>query len=182
MVASLLALSLGGCAAVVGDAPGALQVASDPPGAQARASTGAVCATPCALPIPGDVDLTVTVSKPGFIPRSIPVEARGAGAVALGQVGGFTFGASTAGSPEPLFVALRPASVVVHGRAPLALRGYDRTTRTVAGTGDDGHSRGEVGYVTRGPDGYSWIGNAPLHEEPHPLGSDQIRTIMSWQP
>jgi len=52
-----------------------LAVESDPPGAEARASTGAaVCRTPCSLALTAAGDFTVSVSLNGYLPQSVPVK------------------------------------------------------------------------------------------------------------
>lgn len=50
-----------------------LSIESDPPGADARTSTGAGCRTPCSLPIQISGDFTVNVSLNGYLPQSVPV-------------------------------------------------------------------------------------------------------------
>src|SRR5689334_12379089 len=51
-----------------------LQLESEPDGADARASTGQACKTPCALEVPANAPLTVTFSLNGYQPQSEQVE------------------------------------------------------------------------------------------------------------
>jgi hypothetical protein len=51
-----------------------LAVESDPPGAEARASNGGSCRTPCALALTASNDFTVSVSLNGYLPQSVPVK------------------------------------------------------------------------------------------------------------
>ena len=81
-------------------------VETDPPGADAKASTGAACRTPCALALQASGDFTVSVSLAGYLPKSVPVKVippedprfTGEGAVQ---------GART--DPNPVFVELEKA-------------------------------------------------------------------------
>lgn len=56
-----------------GGAQATLSVESDPPGADARTSTGASCKTPCSLAIQASGDITLNVSLNGYLPQSVPV-------------------------------------------------------------------------------------------------------------
>jgi hypothetical protein len=54
-------------------------IESNPPGAEASASSGGLCRTPCALSVPANEGFTVTYVLDGYLPqtvsvRSIPVE------------------------------------------------------------------------------------------------------------
>ncbi len=52
-----------------------LTIESDPPGADARTSTGATCRTPCMIPVPGDREFTVSFSLNGYLPTDHPGHA-----------------------------------------------------------------------------------------------------------
>src|SRR5262245_3885921 len=52
-----------------------LRLESDPPGAEARTSTGQSCRTPCAVLVPA-TSHTVTFTLAGFVPQTVPVQAR----------------------------------------------------------------------------------------------------------
>jgi len=47
---------------------------SDPPGAEAKTSTGQTCRTPCALALPVDAPMTVTFTLSGYQPESENIE------------------------------------------------------------------------------------------------------------
>jgi hypothetical protein len=102
------ALALAGCASWMPslDAGGGaeLRADSDPPGAEARTSTGQGCRTPCAMVVPA-TDQAVTFTLPGYFPQTVPVQVRLPGdpradpnAVASVQL-----------TPNPVTVALEPA-------------------------------------------------------------------------
>jgi hypothetical protein len=61
-----------------------LRVESDPPNAEAKSSQGPSCRTPCDLTVEVSSGLSVTVSRDGYQPQTIPV-ALGAGPVAAGS-------------------------------------------------------------------------------------------------
>ena len=50
-----------------------LAVESDPPGAEARASSGATCRTPCRLDVTATDGLTVNIALNGYVPKSVPI-------------------------------------------------------------------------------------------------------------
>ena len=50
-----------------------LTVDSSPPGAEARASYGGVCHTPCELPVPVTDQFTVTYTLDGYLPQTVAV-------------------------------------------------------------------------------------------------------------
>src|SRR5215217_1897930 len=50
-----------------------LRLDSDPPGAEAQASFGMSCHTPCILPLGGDGDFVVTFVRPGYLPVTVPI-------------------------------------------------------------------------------------------------------------
>ena len=52
-----------------------LRLELDPPGAEARTSTGQGCRTPCAVVVPA-ASQSVTFTLAGFIPQTVPVKAR----------------------------------------------------------------------------------------------------------
>jgi hypothetical protein len=49
-------------------------VESDPPGADAKASAGGACRTPCSLSLQASGDFTISVSLNGYLPKSVPVK------------------------------------------------------------------------------------------------------------
>jgi hypothetical protein len=48
---------------------------SNPPGAEARASNGGSCRTPCALLVPNTEGFTVTYTLDGYLPETISVRS-----------------------------------------------------------------------------------------------------------
>jgi hypothetical protein len=50
-----------------------LTIDSAPPGAEARASNGGVCRTPCTLSVAGTDDFTVTYTLDGYVPQTVPI-------------------------------------------------------------------------------------------------------------
>ncbi|HLN10741.1 MAG TPA: hypothetical protein VK281_17515 [Xanthobacteraceae bacterium] len=52
---------------------GMLEAKSEPPGAEAKASTGPICRTPCSLEVPASGEFTVTFSLAGYKSQTITV-------------------------------------------------------------------------------------------------------------
>jgi hypothetical protein len=73
-----------------------VRLESEPPGAEAKASSGQSCRTPCALALPGDKPLTVNFTLAGYQPDSEKLEL-----LAMGD------GTSEL-RPNPLLVQLTP--------------------------------------------------------------------------
>ena len=95
---------------------------SDPPGATATTAVGPSCITPCSLEVSRRDELSVTITKPGFLPRTVAVTTRisdaGAGffmenVVTAGLGGGVDVatGATLEHAPNPVSVTLAPAAV-----------------------------------------------------------------------
>jgi hypothetical protein len=80
-----------------------LTINSTPPGAEARASTGGVCRTPCSLQVPSTGDLTVTYSLDGYAPQTISVKAIAAEKTALIDMSSARF------EPNPVVAELKAA-------------------------------------------------------------------------
>jgi hypothetical protein len=103
--------SLGGCSSMpsfssFGDyfksTPPAIQVqlASQPPGADAKTSLGPGCKTPCSVSVPApDTGFTVTFALPRFEPATVQVNV----------IRNPDDPAMTATDPNPVFAELRPA-------------------------------------------------------------------------
>jgi hypothetical protein len=53
-----------------------IRLNSDPQGADAATSPGWSCPTPCSIEFSVDGPFTVTFTRPGFAPRTIPVQSR----------------------------------------------------------------------------------------------------------
>lgn len=93
-----------------------LTIESDPPGADARTSTGASCRTPCMIPVPADREFSVSYSLNGYLPQTIPVRPRGSGNFGPDVAGesidfGTRSGAYTPSelAPNPVYAQLEPA-------------------------------------------------------------------------
>ena len=56
-----------------------VRLESEPPGAEAKASNGQSCRTPCALALPSDAASTVTFTLPGYQPDSEKLDLVGMG-------------------------------------------------------------------------------------------------------
>jgi hypothetical protein len=54
----------------------AVQIESEPAGADARLPTGETCKTPCSLTVPTAGEVSVTLSLEGFQPQTLPVRPR----------------------------------------------------------------------------------------------------------
>jgi hypothetical protein len=50
-------------------------IESNPPGAEARASSGGLCRTPCALSVPANEGFTVTYVLDGYLPQTVSVRS-----------------------------------------------------------------------------------------------------------
>jgi len=114
--------SLGGCATVTRGTTTEFKVASVPPGAAVKTSTGFVCdATPCSLKMPRKDPFDVTLTKPGFKDATVHVRSAVGGGGAAGMAGNLvaggllgmaidgTDGAMDDLTPNPLNVTLEPA-------------------------------------------------------------------------
>ncbi len=74
-------LTLAGCASTpgldflkAGPQTATLQFESEPSGAEAKASVGGSCRTPCSMPVTADTDFTVTFTLAGHQPQTVPVQ------------------------------------------------------------------------------------------------------------
>jgi len=73
----------------------ALAIESEPPGAEAKASTGQSCRTPCQLTVQPGGELSVTLALNGYQPQTVSIrEAEGSSKLA----------------PNPVFVELQPGA------------------------------------------------------------------------
>ena len=88
----------------------ALAIESEPPGAEAKASTGQSCRTPCQLAVQPGGELSVTLALNGYQPQTVSVrEAEGTSKLA----------------PNPVYVELQP------GAAPSARKPAAKKTAAV---------------------------------------------------
>jgi hypothetical protein len=53
-----------------------LRLDSDPPGAEAQASFGLSCHTPCSLPLGGDGEFVVVFVQAGYLPVTVPISVQ----------------------------------------------------------------------------------------------------------
>ncbi len=118
VAAGMMAVTLGGCATLTRGTTDEVAVISEPAGAAVTTDIGAGClATPCTLDVARDAVFDVTVSKPGYRSRTVPVATRisGAGAalstenvatVGLGLAVDAATGAALEHAPNPVDVAL----------------------------------------------------------------------------
>lgn len=97
-VAGCASWSVGDLMPSFGPTTADLSIASEPPGAEARTSTGQVCRTPCKLTLPlSSGDFTVTFSMPGRITQVVPVVIRPPDSAAASRF-----------DPNPAFAQLDP--------------------------------------------------------------------------
>jgi hypothetical protein len=85
IVAAASGLALAGCSSVSTNTPWlerlfpsselSVTIDSNPQGAEARASYGGVCHTPCELPVPVADPFTVTYTLDGYLPQTVAVRA-----------------------------------------------------------------------------------------------------------
>jgi hypothetical protein len=54
---------------------GTLTIQSNPPGAEARPSSGGLCRTPCELPVPLNEEFTVIYTLDGYLPQTVSVRS-----------------------------------------------------------------------------------------------------------
>jgi hypothetical protein len=85
-----------------------LAVESDPPGAEARASSGATCRTPCRLNVTASDALTVNIALNGYVPQSVPVHVMKADDPRLGSEDSSASGEARL-DPNPVYVELERA-------------------------------------------------------------------------
>ena len=100
----------------------ALAIESEPPGAEAKASTGETCRTPCQLTVQPGGELSVTLALNGYQPQTVSVrEAEGA---------------TSKLAPNPVFVQLQPAAAP-SARKPAAKKKKPVTAAAVLSLAED---------------------------------------------
>ncbi len=85
-----------------------VQLESKPPGAEARASTGQACRTPCSISVPA-ADFTVSFALPGYQPQTIPVRLV-TSTTAPDPVAAEPASSGPQLAPNPVFAELMPAA------------------------------------------------------------------------
>jgi hypothetical protein len=112
-------LSLAGCSSMSFDAfksappTVTVQLDSVPQGAEALASSGQSCKTPCSITVPAN-DFTVTFSQNQFQPVTVPIQV-------VVTAGDFTSSATAVATPNPV-VAELPAATPPRKRKPMVKR------------------------------------------------------------
>ena len=86
---------------------GTLRVESDPPGAEARSSTGQACRTPCVLSLPTGRDVTIGFTLDGYLPLSVAIQSSQSQTIRYDTEA--TPAPEADFSPNPVLVALEPA-------------------------------------------------------------------------
>jgi len=81
-----------GCATITRGTTEAFVIESQPPGGEARLSTGETCKTPCTLEKKRKHNFTIDLEKEGYEPVSVAVVSQVAGAGAAGMAGNVVFG------------------------------------------------------------------------------------------
>jgi len=76
-----------------------LAIESEPPGAEARTSSGQVCRTPCQLAVQPGSEFSVTFALSGYKAQTVSVRPEAEGATATAQL-----------APNPVQVTLQPAA------------------------------------------------------------------------
>ena len=84
-----------------------VQIESQPPGAEARVSTGQSCRTPCSISVPA-ADFTVSFALPGYQPQTVPVRLVTASA-APDRAAEEWMAAAPQLAPNPVYAELMPA-------------------------------------------------------------------------
>lgn len=113
-------LSLAGCSSMSFDAfksappTTTVQLESTPPGAEALASSGQSCKTPCSITVPGN-DFSVTFSLDKFQPATVPVTV-------VVNPGDFTTSATVTATPNPVVAELQPLKPVRKPKAAKRVR------------------------------------------------------------
>jgi len=125
-----LAAALAGCASVTRGTTESISISSTPPGAEATVTgldNPTSCVTPCAVIAKRNADISITVTKEGFQPETVPltkeVPATGvagfAGNVVAGGLVGMGVDAVTGAAqdhkPNPVIVTLKPVQSAVPG-------------------------------------------------------------------
>jgi hypothetical protein len=114
-----------------------IAIESDPPGAEARASSGGQsCRTPCRLTVAAEGPFTVNVALNGYVPQSVPVRVMQPEDPRLGSADAAS-DASTRLDPNPIFVELEraPPQVPAAKKKSPRRQTATRAPTTAAGSG-----------------------------------------------
>ena len=95
----------------------ALRIESEPPGAEARTSTGQSCRTPCELAVQAAGEVSVTLALNGFQSQTVSVRPE---APPQGERNSEIAAAGARLAPNPIYVELQPAPAAPPTRKPVA--------------------------------------------------------------
>jgi hypothetical protein len=91
----------------------ALRIESEPPGAEAKTSTGQSCRTPCELAVQAGGEVSVTLALNGFQPQTVSVRPE---APQQADRDSEVAAAGARLAPNPLYVELQPAQAAPPAR------------------------------------------------------------------
>jgi hypothetical protein len=97
----------------------ALHIESEPPGADAKISSGQNCRTPCEVTVQTGGELSVTLSLNGYQPQTVSVRPE---APSSGQRDADGFATTAKLAPNPVYVELQPALATPTAKKPVAKR------------------------------------------------------------
>jgi hypothetical protein len=103
----------------------ALRIESEPPGAEARTSSGQSCRTPCELAIPATSEVSVTLALNGFQPQTIAVRPE---APSPAERDSEIAPAGPRLAPNPIYVELQPALAAPPAKKPPVAKKKKPTT------------------------------------------------------
>jgi hypothetical protein len=95
----------------------ALRIESEPPGAEARTSSGQSCRTPCELAVQASGEVSVTLALNGFQPQTVSVRPE---APAPAERDSEIAPAGPRLAPNPIYVELQPALTAPPAKKPVA--------------------------------------------------------------
>jgi hypothetical protein len=95
----------------------ALRIESEPPGAEAKTSTGQSCRTPCELAVQAGGEVSVTLALNGFQQQTVSVRPE---APPQGERDSEIAAAGPRLAPNPIYVELQPALAAPPTRKPVA--------------------------------------------------------------
>ena len=110
----------------------ALRIESEPPGAEARTSTGQSCRTPCELAVQAGGEVSVTLALNGFQPQTVSVRPE---APQQAERDSEVAAAGARLAPNPLYVELQPAPAAPPARKLPAAPKKKKPVTTAARTG-----------------------------------------------
>ena len=110
----------------------ALRIESEPPGAEAKTSTGQSCRTPCELAVQAGGEVSVTLALTGFQPQTVSVRPE---APPQAERDSEVAAAGARLAPNPLYVELQPAPAAPPARKLPAAPKKKKPVTTAARTG-----------------------------------------------